>query len=86
MIGCVSGTVPCVDPLVPGLQQNLCLLHSLPCPHPQVLIIAIFFKVMIGVSFKVFFYGTGFPKKDARFSKFKNIPDLLSDDKECKIM
>ena len=23
---------------------------------------------------------TGFPKKDARFSKIKNIPDLLSDD------
>ena len=31
-------------------------------------------------------YGTGFPKKDARFSKIKNIPDLLSDDKEGKIM
>ena len=29
---------------------------------------------------------TGFPKKDARFSKIKNIPDLLSDDKEGKIM
>ena len=28
----------------------------------------------------------GFPKKDARFSKIKNIPDLFSDDKECKIM
>ena len=27
----------------------------------------------------------GFPKKDARFSKTKNIPDLLSDDKEGKI-
>ena len=25
-------------------------------------------------------------KKGARFPKFKNIPDLLSDDKECKIM
>ena len=23
-------------------------------------------------------------KKDARFSKLKSIPDLLSDDKECK--
>ena len=23
---------------------------------------------------------TGFPKKDASFSKIKNIPDLLSDD------
>ena len=29
---------------------------------------------------------TGFPKKDARFSKIKNIPDQLSDDKEGKIM
>ena len=29
---------------------------------------------------------TGFPKKDARFSKLKNIPNLLSDDKEGKIM
>ena len=28
----------------------------------------------------------GFQKKDARFSKTKNIPDLLSDDKEGKIM
>ena len=28
---------------------------------------------------------TGFPKKDARFSKLKNIPDILSDDKEGKI-
>ena len=28
---------------------------------------------------------TGFPKK-ARFPKFKNISDLLSDDKEGKIM
>ena len=86
MIGCVSGTVPCVDPLVPGLQQNLCLLHSLPCPHPQVLIIAIFLKVMIGVSFKVFFMVQGFPKKTPVSQNFKNIPDLLSDDKECKIM
>ena len=29
---------------------------------------------------------TGFPKKDARFSKLKNIPDLLSDEKDGKIM
>ena len=28
---------------------------------------------------------TGFPLKDARFPKLKNIPDLLSDDKEGKI-
>ena len=28
----------------------------------------------------------GFPKKDARFSKLQNIPDLLSDEKEGKIM
>ena len=28
---------------------------------------------------------TGFPIKDARFSKLKNISDLLSDDKEGKI-
>ena len=28
----------------------------------------------------------GFPKKDARFSKIKNIPDLRRDDKEGKIM
>ena len=28
----------------------------------------------------------GFPKKDARFPKFKNISDLLSDDKGGKIM
>ena len=28
----------------------------------------------------------GIPKKDARFSKVKNIPDLLSDNKEGKIM
>ena len=28
----------------------------------------------------------GFPKKDARFSKLKNIPDLLSDEKEGKII
>ena len=31
-------------------------------------------------------YGTGFPKIYARFSKIENIPDLLSDDKEDKIM
>ena len=29
---------------------------------------------------------TGFPKKDARYPKLKNIPDLLSDEKESKIM
>ena len=29
---------------------------------------------------------TGFPKKDARFSKLENIPDLLSDEKDGKIM
>ena len=29
---------------------------------------------------------TVFPPKNARFSKIKNIPDLLSDDKEGKIM
>ena len=29
---------------------------------------------------------TGFPKKGARFSNLKNIPDLLSDEKESKIM
>ena len=29
---------------------------------------------------------TGFPKKDARFSNFKNIPYLHCDDKEGKIM
>ena len=28
---------------------------------------------------------TGFPKKDARFSKLKNISDLLSDYKEGKM-
>ena len=28
----------------------------------------------------------GFPKKDARFSKIKNIPGLLSDDKEGNVM
>ena len=28
--------------------------------------------------------GTGFPKKDARFLKIKNIANLLSDDKEIK--
>ena len=29
---------------------------------------------------------TGFPKKDVRFPKIKNIPDKLSDDKEVKII
>ena len=29
---------------------------------------------------------TGFPKKDARFLKIKDIANLLSDDKEGKIM
>ena len=29
--------------------------------------------------------GTGFPIKEARFSKLKNMPDLLSDDEEGKI-
>ena len=29
---------------------------------------------------------TGFPKKDACFSKIKNMLDLLSDDKEDKVM
>ena len=29
---------------------------------------------------------TGFPKIDARFSKLKSIPDLLSDEKEGKIV
>ena len=29
---------------------------------------------------------TGFPRKDASFPKFKNISNLLSDDKEGKIM
>ena len=28
----------------------------------------------------------GFPKKDARFSKMKNMPDLLRDDREGKII
>ena len=28
---------------------------------------------------------TGFPKKDASFSKLKNNPDLLSDEKDGKI-
>ena len=28
----------------------------------------------------------GFPKKTPVSQNFKNIPDLLSDDKECKIM
>ena len=28
----------------------------------------------------------GFPKKDARFSKLKDVPDLLSDDREGKII
>jgi len=28
----------------------------------------------------------GFPKKEARFPKIKYIPDLLSDDKEGKII
>ena len=28
--------------------------------------------------------GTEFPIRDACFSKFKNIPDLLSDDKKVK--
>ena len=32
------------------------------------------------------FDGTGFPKKDGRFSKLKNIPDLLRNDREGKIM
>ena len=31
-------------------------------------------------------FPTGFLKKDARFSKLKNIPDLLRDEKEGKIM
>ena len=30
--------------------------------------------------------GTGFPKKDARFSKLKNVSGLLSDNKKGKIM
>ena len=30
-------------------------------------------------------YISGFPIKDARFTKLKNISDLLSDDKEGKI-
>ena len=30
--------------------------------------------------------GTGFPKKDARFSKLKSIPDLLSDEMDGKIL
>ena len=29
---------------------------------------------------------TGFPKKAARFSILKNIPDLLSDDRESKML
>ena len=29
---------------------------------------------------------TGFPKKDASFSKWKNIPNLLSDVRERKIV
>ena len=29
---------------------------------------------------------TGFPKKDARFLKIQNITNLLSDDKEGKVM
>ena len=31
-------------------------------------------------------YSTGFPLRDARFSKFKNIPVLLSNENVCKIM
>ena len=34
----------------------------------------------------IYTLGTGFPKKDARFPKFKNIYDLFSDDKDGKIM
>ena len=30
--------------------------------------------------------GTGFPKKDARFSQMKNMPDHLSNDREGKII
>ena len=29
---------------------------------------------------------TGFPKKDARFLKLKNDPDLIRDDREVKIV
>ena len=33
-----------------------------------------------------FIYYALFPQKDARFLKIKNIPDLLSDDKEGKLL
>ena len=48
------------------------------------------FSSLLSVNFfllKLFMFGyTEFPKKDASFLKIKNIPDLLSDDKEGKIM
>ena len=34
----------------------------------------------------VYTVDAGFPKKDARFSKIKIIPALLSDDKEGKLV
>ena len=36
--------------------------------------------------FPLYMHTTGFPKKDVRFSKIKKVFDLLSDDKEGKIM
>ena len=39
-----------------------------------------------GLESTPFFFITGFLQKDARFSKLKNIPDYLSDEKEGKIM
>ena len=41
------------------------------------------FSKYIGTFFEL---ATSFPKKDVRLSKINNIPDLLSDDKEGKIM
>ena len=48
-----------------------------------------FFKIEYPSGFDgslIYMIDTGFPKKDARFSKIKNIPDLLSDDKEGRII
>ena len=40
---------------------------------------------LLSIQFFTDFY-TGLPKKDAHFSEIKNIPDILSDDKEGKII
>ena len=58
--------------------------YALPWHQPHTAAISTSFCVSMFVF--LYQYNTGFPIKDARFLEIKNISDLLSDDKEGKLM